>query len=383
LKKKGLLKLIGAIFLAAMIAIPFATGCAPEEGPTPEAPTPEAPTPEAPTPAPEQEVYKWKFQITSTPGMDPYEWNRFVSVVEDVKTITQGQLDIELYAIGELVPLSDMLEATGGNVLQMDHCFSNQWAGKNSAFEVLGSYSFGPTHDDWSVWYSAGDGQKYLDALYHPFNIQAFPDNDSFGELGGHSDFPINSVDDMVGKDYRIGAGTGQEILKRLGINAMWCAGEEIYSNLDRGVVDIVKWGNVSSNWGMKMHEIAGYIYWPGWQKPGEVHFFEINKDRYEELPAHLQTALVTRIRANEWVNWNRAYKEGEFWKKYIEYGTKMTRLPDAEICKIKNVADEVLAEEGDKNPMFKEILENHATFLKDYREWAQYNLVPSNPCGE
>ncbi len=388
MKKKGLLKLVGAICLVAVIAIPFAAGCAAEPAPapaaptpaapTPAAPTPAAPTPAAPTPAPAAEVFEWKFQASGTPGMDPYEWGIHQDVVDDIRIMSQGQLDIEMFAVGELVPLSDMLEATGGNVLQMDHAFSNQWAGKNSAFEVLGSYSFGPTHDDWSIWYSAGDGQKYLDILYNPFNIQTFHDNDSFGELGGHSNFPIWSVNDMVGKDYRIGAGTGQDILKELGINAMWTPGEEIYSNLDRGVVDIVKWGNVSSNWGMKMHEIAGYVYWPGWQKPGEVHFFEINKDAYEGLPDHLQKILRVRIMAKEQVNWNRAYLEGEFWNKYIDYGITMTRLPDEELLKIKVVADRILSEVGDANPLFKEIIENQKTFLKSYREWAKFNLVPA-----
>ncbi|MBA7592233.1 Monocarboxylate 2-oxoacid-binding periplasmic protein [subsurface metagenome] len=271
-----------------------------------------------------------------------------------------------------------MLEATGGNIIQMDKCFSNQWAGKNSAFEILGSYSFGPTHDAWSVWYSAGEGQKYLDAMYNPFNIQTFPDNDSFGELGGHSDFPIWGVDDLVGKNYRIGAGTGQDILKKLGVNAMWCAGEEIFTNLDRGVVDIVKWWNTSENWGMKMHEVAGYVYWPGWQKPGEVHFFEINKEQYDALPARLQKILHTRIMAQDFINWQRAADEGKYFQKYLDYGIQMTRLPDSELLKIKIVADEIFAEKGDENPMFKEIMENQKTFLASYQEWAKYNEVPA-----
>jgi len=310
--------------------------------------------------------------------MDAWQWQVWQDLCDDCKVMSQGELDIELYAVGELVPLSEMLEATGSNIIQMHHCFSNQWAGKNSAFEFVGSYSFGPTHDDWSVWYSAGNGQKYLDILYNPFNVQAFADNDSFGELGGHSDFPIWSVDDMVGTNYRIGAGSGQDILKKLGVNAMWCAGEEIYSNLDRGVVDIVKWGNVSSNWGMKMHEIAGYVYWPGWQKPGEVHFFGINKENYDNLPAHLQKILYTRIMAKNFVDWQRAAREGEYWQKYIDYGIEMTRLPDSELAKIKVAADEILGEWADSNPLIKEIMEDHATFLKGYRQWYAYNTVPA-----
>jgi TRAP-type mannitol/chloroaromatic compound transport system substrate-binding protein len=371
MKGKGLLRVVVGILVAGLIAVPLLAGCAAEEAPGP-----------ALTPAPTEEVITWKYQLSATPGMDPWHWQIHQDVCDDIRIMSQGEFDIEMYAVAELVPLAEMLESTGGDVIQMDHCFSNQWAGKNSAFEVLGSYSFGPTHDAWAVWYSAGDGQKYLDTMYHPFNIQAFPDNDSFGELGGHSDFPIYGVDDMVGKAYRIGAGTGQDILKRLGINAMWCPGEEIYSNLDRGVVDIVKWGNVSSNWGMKMHEIAGYVYWPGWQKPGEVHFFEINKDRYEGLPKHLQKMLRVRIMAKDFVNWQRAAKEGDFWLKYLNYGTQMTKLTDEDLCTIQKVADEVLAEVGQANPMFTEIIQNQKTFLAAYQEWATYNFVPPNPCG-
>jgi TRAP-type mannitol/chloroaromatic compound transport system substrate-binding protein len=315
--------------------------------------------------------------------MNPAQWQIRQDMTDDIRLWSDGEFDIETYAVGELVPLSDMLDATGDNVIQMDHCFSNQWAGKNSAFEILGSWSFGPTLDAFRVWYVAGDGQKYLDLIYHPFNVQAFSDCDGFGELGGHSDFPIYSVDDMVGKAYRIGAGTGQDILKNLGINALWTAGEEIYSALDRGVVDICKWGNTASNYAMKFHEIAAYIYWPGWQKPGEVHFFEINLDEWNALPEKYQTMLFQRIRAKDPLNWRTAYDNGVYWGKLIDYGVTMTRLPDEELCKIKRVADDIFAECGDENPMFKEVMENQVSFLKNYNEWATMNVVPANPCGD
>jgi len=317
-------------------------------------------------------------QHYGTPGMDPWLWGVQEDLCDSIKMMSQGQLDITMYAVGELVPLSEMLEATGGNVIQMNQCFPNQWAGKNSAFEVMGSYAFGPTRDSWDVWYSAGDGQKYLDILYHPFNVQAFPDIDSVPEMGGHSDFPIWSVDDMMGKTYRMGAGMAQEILKRLGINAMWCAGEEIYSNLDRGVVDIVKWGSASVNWGMKMHEVADYIYWPGWQKPGQANHFSINLDGWNALPDYLKEIVRIRIIAKDFINWERAANEGVFYQKYIDYGIQMTRLPDDELAKIKKVADAVMNETADKNPLFKEIWENQKSFLKGYQDWAKYSKVPA-----
>jgi len=289
-----------------------------------------------------------------------------------------GRLDMELYSVGELVPSNELLDATGSDVTQLHPMFANMWAGRNTAFELFCAYPFGPTQVEYGMWYSGGDGQKYLDILYPQYNIQAFPWVFSVGQIGGHSKFPITSIDDMVGKTYRQGAGMPHLILRKLGIDPIWLPQEECYSNLDRGVVDIIKWGGPSEDWGMKLHEIAEYMFWPGWHKPGFAFTLEINHDRYHGLPEDLQRIVYTAAWATAGKSFKRAYEDAYYFQKFVDYGTTMTKLPPEELAKLKAAADECLAELADENPIYKEIWQNQQEFVKAYKAWSEYSSFPS-----
>ena len=292
---------------------------------------------------------------------------------------SQEQLEIELYTIGELTVWSEALDAITTDVIQMETESINTLSGRNTAFELLGLSQVPPMDGlMYNMWYAAGDGQKYMDILYHPFNVQAFPVIRWQNQFGGHSKFPIQSIEDMQNKRFRMGAGIPQEVLKRIGVDAMWCAGSEMYSSMDRGVIDITKWGGPEENWGWKFHEVADYAFWPGWQTPGMVMGMEINKERWDGLPERLQSLIIANTRAMSWrVSGSEPVKDAEYFQKFLDYGVTMTRLDDASIREIQEVANQVMEEYADANPMYKEVHENQLEFLKAYAKMKECSQVP------
>lgn len=350
--------------LVLLLAISFvATGC------------PAAPPAAPPAPAPE--VMKWKQQFFMTAGGNPIQWAVLEAFADDVKVMSQGVLDIELYSVNEICPLSEMLDAVGADILQADYAFTNQWAGRDTAFEIVGTIPFGLNCNEYHMWYAVGDGQKYLDKLYHPYNVHALPVIIWLAEIGAHSDFPIETLADMQGKRYRMGAGMAQDILKDAGIDAFWCAGSEIYSSMDRGVIDICKWGGFTTNWHMKFHEVASYVYCPGWQKPGATCAIEMNLDRWNALPNYLKRILEASARGMTYRMANNAASEGIYLEKFKDYGVTITKLDDESLAKLKAISDKVVAEKCAVNPLFKEIYENQLEFIKGYREVAAVNSMP------
>jgi TRAP-type mannitol/chloroaromatic compound transport system substrate-binding protein len=316
-------------------------------------------------------------QHWKSPAADPLLWGYLEGFANDAKVMSQGALDIELYGSAEISPVSEALEAIGTGVLDGGFMYMNQWAGRNSAFEILGTIPFGMDSFEYMMWYAGGNGQKYMDMTYHPHNVQAFPWTSFLSEIGGHSNFPINSLEDMVGKRYRMGAGMAQEILKGVGIDPYWCAGMEIYGALDRGVVDIIKWGGYNSNWGMKFHEVASHIYTPGWQKPGACNAVEINLDRYNELPDYLKHIVQNSVKAAVYADFGYNVTEAEMYQKFVDYGTVMTKLDVASLQKLKDVADTVIAAQCDANPLFKEIYEDQQAFIKPIRACLALKAMP------
>jgi TRAP-type mannitol/chloroaromatic compound transport system substrate-binding protein len=72
------------------------------------------------------------------------------------------------------------------------------------------------------------------------------------------------------------------------------------------------------------------------------------------------------------------AYESAEAFRKMEEKGVKMTRLDDASLKKMKEAADQVIAEYAGKNPIFKEIWQNRVNFTKDYERMWKFAHMPS-----
>jgi len=314
--------------------------------------------------------------------MDPITWAVDAKHFDAIRTMSEGTFDIDHLECNEIVPTEEAMEAVANDVIQMTATFAAQRAGKNPAFEFLGSWPCGPNQWQWQVWYAAGDGMKYLDQVYGEFGIKAFPAPKGMGEALAFSKTKISSLAEMKGLSYRLGPGAGQEIAKRLGMNPTWCPGEEVYTTLERGVVDIAKWGGPADTWGMKLHEIAPYILWPGYPMPGEVFMYEISLDNWNNKMSAAHKEMLYQAVYNGWGNdlWQFGRDNADGWQRYIDYGVTMTRLSDADIDLMRTVSFEVVGEYEDQNPLIKEIVENQKAFLGAFGEWQAYNDLPFKP---
>ena len=70
---------------------------------------------------------------------------------------------------------------------------------------------------------------------------------------------PITSMDDFKGVKFRSPQGMTAEILTKLGASIVVLPGGEVYSALDKGVVDAADWATISMNQRMGFHEVAKY----------------------------------------------------------------------------------------------------------------------------
>ena len=135
-------------------------------------------------------------------------------------------------------------------------------------------------------------------------------------QMGGWYNKEINDISDFKGLKMRI-PGLGGQVLNAVGGTQVLVPGGEIYTNLERGVIDATEWLGPFHDYKMGFHEIAKYYYAPGWHEMGTTLETIVNKEKYENLPEHLQVILDVAIDSTRaWVLDQFEYRNAEFLEK-------------------------------------------------------------------
>jgi TRAP-type mannitol/chloroaromatic compound transport system substrate-binding protein len=150
-----------------------------------------------------------------------------------------------------------------------------------------------------SAWFHGGDGLKLWEETYAPFNLIPRPGGSTGVQMGGWFNKKINTIDDFKGLKMRI-PGLGGKVLAKAGATVVLTAGGEIFTNLERGVIDATEWVGPLHDNRMGFYQAAKYYYYPGWHEPGTYLEYFFNKKAYEELPKDLQAILDAACMDNE-----------------------------------------------------------------------------------
>ena len=85
--------------------------------------------------------------------------------------------------------------------------------------------------------------------------------------------------------------------------------GSELYTALEKGVIDAADWGTRSMNFQMGLHEVCKYSIEPGFHSMGALEFV-VSKKTWDSLPKDLQQILESMVREWSWSAVSRILKE-------------------------------------------------------------------------
>jgi TRAP-type mannitol/chloroaromatic compound transport system substrate-binding protein len=289
-----------------------------------------------------------------------------------VEQMSGGQLQIKVYGGGELIPALEAFDAVSSGTAEIGSGAAYYWAGKTQASQIFGALPFGMNPLQMQSWLYAGDGMKHWEKLYAEFNLIPFPAGNTGVQMGGWFNRVIQSIDDLKGLKMRI-PGLGGKVLNKAGGTAVLVAGGEIYTNLERGVIDATEWIGPYHDYLMGFHRIARNYYYPGWHEPGAVLELFVNKYKFEQLPLHLQEIIrTTAYRLNLWVLSEFESKNAEYLEKIrSESKVAIKRFPDEVLHHLRQFRQEVLEELRSSSPDTKAILDSYFDFKKKHRPWA------------
>ncbi|MFT5367533.1 MAG: TRAP-type mannitol/chloroaromatic compound transport system substrate-binding protein [Candidatus Latescibacterota bacterium] len=316
-------------------------------------------------------TYEWKM-VTTWPPHFPILGVTADLIAQWIGEMSNGRLKVQVYGGGELIPPLEGFGAVSQGVAEMCHGAAYYWAGKAPATQFFSAVPFGMNAQQMNAWITSGDGQALWEELYAPFNLIPMPAGNTGFQMGGWFNREINTITDFKGLKMRM-PGLGGKVISKAGGSAVLSAGGEIFTNLERGVIDATEWIGPYHDHLMGFYKAAKYYYYPGWHEPGTVIELIVNKQALESLPKDLQTIVrAAAARANGWALAEFESKNNIYLQKLItENGVQLKKFPDPVLNTLRQYAQEVIDEVIASDAMSKKVYTSFDTFRKNVSGWA------------
>ncbi len=329
-----------------------------------------------------QKKYQWKM-VTTWPPKLPVLQDGCERLARRIGEMSDGRIKIQVFAAGELVPALESFQAVSDGTVEVGSGASYYWAGKEPATQWFAAVPFGMNAQGLSAWFHGGDGLTLWEECYAPFNLVPRPGGSTGVQMGGWFNKKINTIDDYKGLKMRI-PGLGGKVVAKAGGTVVLLPGGEIFTSLERGVIDATEWVGPLHDLRMGFWEAAKYYYYPGWHEPGTYLEYFFNKKAYESLPKDLQHLVDAACQETEhWVLAQFDAQNGAALQDLItKHNVQLIQFPPEVLNALRKLSNEVVAEEAAKTPMAKKVNESFTKFSKAVGTWgtisekAYYNVI-------
>lgn len=315
-------------------------------------------------------IYRWKM-VTTWPANFPVFQEAPEMFAENVRVMSNGRLDINVFAGGELVPALQVFDAVSQGAVEMGHGSAYYWAGKVPAAQFFSTVPFGMEQKGVEAWLYHGGGLELWNELYEPFNVIALPMGNSGVQMGGWFNKKIETIDDLKGLRMRI-PGLGGKVLDRAGGNPILMSGGELYTALERGTIDATEWVGPLHDLRLGLNRAATYYYYPGWHEPGSELELLINRARWDSLPVDLQHIVRQAAAATgAWTYSAMEYHNSQALKELSgKKNVQVLPFPQEVLQALRGVTRQTLESEAEKDPDFKRVYESYLAFQDSYQAW-------------
>ncbi|SHK57085.1 TRAP-type mannitol/chloroaromatic compound transport system, substrate-binding protein [Reichenbachiella agariperforans] len=315
--------------------------------------------------------YQWKM-VTTWPPNFPVLGQGCKLLAKWVEQMSGGRLKIEVYGGGELIPSLECFDAVSHGAVEMMSGSGYYWAGKIPAATFFSSIPFGVSAQQMNTWILNAGGQKLWEEIYAPFNLIPLPGGNTGQQAGGWYNKEINTIEDYKGLKIRM-PGIGGKVINKVGGTSVLVAGGELFTNLERGVIDATEWIGPYHDYKMGFHRVAKHYYFPGWHEPGTVLEMAMNKDKYNELPKDLQEILYAAImRLNQWMLLEFDAQNAIYLQKMIDEGVDIRAFSPEVLAPLRQASKEVITEMIDTDSQSKKVYEHFQAYRKKAEVWSK-----------
>ncbi|SMF38931.1 TRAP-type mannitol/chloroaromatic compound transport system, substrate-binding protein [Tistlia consotensis] len=309
------------------------------------------------------ETHEWKMESLWQGGS--INQTIFADFCNRVDAATAGRVKITPMPVGSIVAYNETLDAVGSGILEAEHNGIAYFAGRDAAFALLGDLS-GGYEAPWQMqaWYEYGGGLELARELYKPYGLY-FVGSVWWGVESVPSKVPINSPADLKGVKIRAPEGMASQLFKAFDANVVTLAGSEVYTALERGVIDATDWGTLSMNTDLGYQKIAKYALYPG------VHSMPaadvaVNLDKWNALSDDLKATVEMAARdfSRDMVERIAVQDREDAQKMRAEGVTLIDWSPESRRI-FRQKAQGIWETWSKKSPMAGKVYESQVSFMK------------------
>jgi TRAP-type mannitol/chloroaromatic compound transport system substrate-binding protein len=307
-------------------------------------------------------VIKWRMQGVNDPGLMEYKMLP-VAFADRVRELSNGRLDIKVFPPGGIVPSFEVFDAMRKGVLEISDHFLVYWSGKDPALKSPNEFAYLRDAVQGCTWYyQFGGAELYRKVLakhglYH-LGVSALEGEQFWSRK------PLKGVADLKGLKMRA-AGLAADMAAILGASVVVVPGGEVYSALERGVIDACEFTTPTVNYGLGLQEVTKYIIFPTYSGGGYEDWF-VNMKAWQALPDDLKRIVDVALKETAWMYYLKVRLETQIvFEKLQKRGMTFITWSKEDMDKLEAARIAVLEKYGTASPEFKEINDSRAKLLK------------------
>ena len=311
---------------------------------------------------------KLKVQASSKAG----DWaHRFMTDkwAPKLKSMTAGKVEIDVMPTKSVVPHRETIDAVANGILDGDLNAVSYFSGRDPAFAIIGDLIAGyDTVDQVRTFCQYGGGKEILQKLYDKYTkgkvhvVGCGP----YAKEAFVSTIPIRGIADFKGVKVRSPEGLAAEVFKRVGAAPVSLPFSEVYTALERKVIDAADASAHVNNNAHGMYKIAKYPIYPGIHSMAVLQFI-VNKKVWNKLGEQGQKALEVWYQAAYDAMRREADLEDQKIADAQRKGGEITVIDwtTDERAKFRKIAVGAWEDFAKKSPLAKEALDAHLNYMK------------------
>ena len=325
--------------------------------------------------------YSWK--MTSYVPLKSGTWNNYMQrFIDAVHLFTDGEVKIKGFSVGVLAGPFDGWDAVRKGTADICYCYPGFAVNADPANGIFAGMVGGMPWEEFKHWTLADDGGKLLAEFRRATQkLHAIPTGMGSTEFFLHSRRKVQSLADLKGMKIRT-AGAWADILQELGASATVIPPTDIYTALERGVIDATEFITPATNIKLGFHKVAKFIILPGLHSPSHMNEVVFKADVWDGLPEKLQqkiqaaatySALLTGL--------NLGVADIAAVEKLMKGRNEWVTLDDEAQSKIEELGRawsqaQAKAQTAKGNPWMARVSESYWGF---YDRWKKYGVYRHN----
>ncbi|WP_424926770.1 TRAP transporter substrate-binding protein [Amaricoccus tamworthensis] len=307
--------------------------------------------------------YSLRFQSSDPAGNANFiyaqEWTKLV------EEKTDGRVVVELLPVETIVAHNETQDAVAAGIIDGHLTDTSYFSGREPAFGLIanpvGAWS---APEQMLDFVRNGGGKELMNEMLEPYGLH-FIGATTPGLEAFVSKVPLDGVDDLAGLKMRAPEGMVQKVFAAAGAAPVNLPGSEVFTSLDKGVIDAADYSTFATNQSQGLHDIAKHPVQPGFHSLPLIEI-SINKGIWDSMPEDIQAGLEESVDAYAEYQVAQIRASDEEALANLDEGITVHDWSDEERAKFRTIARSQWEEAAAASPASQKVYDTLVAYLEE-----------------